>query len=97
MWRAWESPAARSLDIRRAAFEEHDGREVHTEGDWFFVAFVRASDAVAAAVSAQRALAAQCWPEGLEVRVRIGVHTGTRSRRLALALQPAQGPRRRQA
>ena len=62
--------------LLRAAFDEHDGREVHTEGDAFFVAFVRASDAIAAAVSAQRSLASQRWPEGVEVRVRIGVHTG---------------------
>ena len=62
--------------LLRAAFEEHDGREVHTEGDAFFVAFVRASDAIAAAVGAQRSLASQRWPEGVDVRVRIGVHTG---------------------
>ena len=62
--------------LLRAAFDEHDGREVHTEGDAFFVAFVRASDAIAAAVSAQRSLATQRWPEGVEVRVRMGVHTG---------------------
>ena len=62
--------------LLRAAFEEHGGREVHTEGDAFFVAFGRASDAVAAAVSAQRSLASQRWPEGVEVRVRMGVHTG---------------------
>jgi predicted ATPase/class 3 adenylate cyclase len=62
--------------LLRAAFAEYDGREVHTEGDGFFVAFARASDAIAAAVSAQRALASQPWPEGLQVRVRMGVHTG---------------------
>jgi predicted ATPase/class 3 adenylate cyclase len=62
--------------LLRAAFADHDGREVHTEGDAFFVAFVRASDAIAAAVSAQRSLASQRWPEGVDVRVRIGVHTG---------------------
>src|SRR6187200_335039 len=62
--------------VLRAAFAEHDGREVHTEGDAFFVAFVRAGDAIAAAVSAQRALASRRWPEGLDVRVRMGVHTG---------------------
>src|SRR5919108_1194659 len=60
----------------RAAFDDHDGREVHTEGDAFFVAFARASDAIAAAVSAQRSLASRRWPEGVEVRVRMGVHTG---------------------
>jgi predicted ATPase/class 3 adenylate cyclase len=62
--------------LLRAAFDEHGGREVHTEGDAFFVAFVRASDAIAAAVCAQRSLASQRWPEGADVRVRIGVHTG---------------------
>ena len=62
--------------LLRAAFDEHAGREVHTEGDAFFVAFARASDAIAAAVSAQRSLASQPWPEGVEVRVRMGVHTG---------------------
>jgi class 3 adenylate cyclase len=62
--------------LLRTAFDEHDGREVHTEGDAFFVAFARASDAIAAAVSAQRALASGRWPEGVDVRVRMGVHTG---------------------
>ena len=62
--------------LLRSAFDEHDGREVHTEGDAFFVAFARASDAIAAAVSAQRSLASQRWPEGVDVRVRMGVHTG---------------------
>src|ERR687887_840810 len=62
--------------LLRAAFYEHDGREVHTEGDAFFVAFARASDAIAAAVSAQRSLASRSWPEGVDVRVRMGVHTG---------------------
>ena len=34
------------------------------------------SDAVAAAVAAQRAFAAEQWPEGAELRVRMAVHTG---------------------
>jgi predicted ATPase/class 3 adenylate cyclase len=62
--------------LLRTAFDAHDGREVHTEGDAFFVAFARASDAIAAAASAQRSLASQRWPEGVDVRVRMGVHTG---------------------
>jgi YVTN family beta-propeller protein len=62
--------------ILRSAFEAHGGREVDTQGDSFFVAFRRAKDAVAAAVDAQRDLAAQEWPEGGEVRVRMGLHTG---------------------
>jgi adenylate/guanylate cyclase family protein len=66
--------------LLRAAFGEYDGREVHTEGDAFFVAFARATDAVAAAVAAQRRLASHSWPDGVEVRVRMGVHSRDRCR-----------------
>ena len=62
--------------LLRAAFAAHDGREQGTEGDSFFVIFRRAPDAVAAAVDAQRAIAAESWPAGAEVRVRMGLHTG---------------------
>jgi YVTN family beta-propeller protein len=62
--------------ILRAAFAAHGGREVDTQGDSFFVAFQRGKDAVAAAVDAQRDLAAHAWPDGIEVRVRMGLHTG---------------------
>ena len=62
--------------ILRAAFAAHRGREVDTQGDSFFVAFQRGKDAVAAAVDAQRDLAAHAWPDGVEVRVRMGLHTG---------------------
>src|SRR5688572_3375834 len=41
----------------REAFVLHRGVEVDTQGDAFFVAFARASDAVAAAAEGQRALA----------------------------------------
>jgi len=60
----------------RTAFAEHRGHEVHTEGDAFFVAFARATDAIAAAVAAQRTLAAHDWPEDVDLRVRMGLHTG---------------------
>ena len=40
------------------------------------MAFARAGDAVAAAVQVQRAMAAERWPEGASVRVRMGLHTG---------------------
>ncbi len=53
--------------VLRAAFERHEGVEVDTQGDAFFVAFQRASDAIAAAQAAQREL---------ELPVRMGIHTG---------------------
>ena len=56
--------------LLRDAIERHEGVEVDTQGDAFFVAFARAADAVAAAREGQRAL------EGGPVRVRMGVHTG---------------------
>ena len=62
--------------ILRASFAAHGGREVDTQGDSFFVAFGRAKEAVAAAVDAQRDLAAYAWAEGGAVRVRMGLHTG---------------------
>jgi predicted ATPase/class 3 adenylate cyclase len=54
----------------RQAVSAHHGVEVDTQGDAFFVAFARASDAVGAVVDAQRALARG------PIRVRMGLHTG---------------------
>jgi DNA-binding SARP family transcriptional activator/class 3 adenylate cyclase len=62
--------------ILRDAFAAHGGTKVDSAGDGFFVVFVRARDAVAAAVEAQRALAAHPWPDDASVKVRIGIHTG---------------------
>ncbi len=62
--------------LLRAAFHEHRGHEVDTQGDAFFVAFARATDAISAAVAAQRALATHSWPHDMAVRVRTGIHTG---------------------
>jgi class 3 adenylate cyclase/streptogramin lyase len=61
--------------LLRAAFDGAGGHEIDTQGDAFFVAFARAKDAVAAALAAQRSLASNDWPDGQEVRVRIGIHT----------------------
>jgi class 3 adenylate cyclase len=62
--------------LLRAAFSAHSGREVDTQGDSFFVVFGNARDALLAAVEGQRALLSHPWPDGGEVRVRMGVHTG---------------------
>ena len=62
--------------LLRAAFTAHGGYEVDTQGDSFFIAFGRARDALLAAVEGQRALAAHHWPDGVDLRVRIGLHTG---------------------
>jgi class 3 adenylate cyclase len=62
--------------LLRAAFTGYEGWEVDTQGDSFFVVFLRATQAIAAAVQIQRALATESWPQGGAVRVRIGIHTG---------------------
>jgi class 3 adenylate cyclase len=60
----------------RETFGAHGGTEIDTQGDSFFFSFTRARDAVAAAVDAQRALRDHDWPDGRELAVRMGVHTG---------------------
>src|SRR4051812_31253816 len=54
----------------REAFARYGGVEVDTQGDAFFVAFAKASDALAAAGDGRDAL------EGGPIRVRMGLHTG---------------------
>ena len=63
---AYASLLAEHRRVLRDAFERHGGVEVDTQGDAFFVAFSRASDAVAAAEDAERAL------RDRQLRVRIG-------------------------
>ncbi len=60
----------------RDAIEEAGGQEIDARGDELFVVFTRASDAVAAALAAQRTLRAHTWTGGVELRVRMGIHTG---------------------
>src|SRR5881394_1431412 len=55
--------------LLREAFARHGGVEVDTQGDAFFIAFARASDALAAASGGQSAL------RGGPVNVRMGLHT----------------------
>jgi predicted ATPase/class 3 adenylate cyclase len=62
--------------LLRAIFQQAGGHEIDNPGDAFSVVFTTARDAVAAAIAAQRALAHHPWPEGVEVRVRMGLHTG---------------------
>ena len=46
------------------------------EGDSFFAVFLRATDALAAAVEAQRALQSESWPDETPIRVRMAILTG---------------------
>jgi DNA-binding NarL/FixJ family response regulator/class 3 adenylate cyclase len=65
--------------LLRTAFEEAGGSEIDSQGDSFFFCFRKARDAVRAAVAGQRALQAHEWPDEVQVRVRMGIHTGEAS------------------
>jgi DNA-binding SARP family transcriptional activator/class 3 adenylate cyclase len=84
---------AQQQQLLRDAFAAHEGEELDTQGDSFFVAFRSAADAVAAAVTLQRSLAAHRWLADAEVHVRVGIHTGeatvTDERYLGLAVHRA--------
>ena len=73
-------------DGYRAVQDEHDeivrtaitdeGIVVRTEGDSFFAVFPAQRRRCAATVAAQQAIHAHNWPEGVELRVRMGIHPG---------------------
>src|SRR5262245_14982391 len=62
--------------IVRAAVLRGAGREIDARADEFFAVFERAPAAVQAAAAIQRAVGDRAWPEDLEVRLRIGIHSG---------------------
>jgi len=66
-------------DVRRllrAAVRSAGGREVDARADELFAVFESAPSALEAALAIQRAMRASAWPEGLDVRLRIGLHRG---------------------
>jgi len=81
--RLWESERqamrvalARHDAILRQLIGEHRGHIFKTGGDSFCAAFAAAADAATAAMSAQRALQTEPWPETATLRVRMALHTG---------------------
>jgi class 3 adenylate cyclase len=65
----------RCRNLLRTALHTYRGHVVDAQGDAIFAAFARASDAILAAVTAQRELASYSWPDAVAVRVRMGLHT----------------------
>jgi class 3 adenylate cyclase len=61
-------------EVRRAG-----GREIDARGDEYFAVFEQPRGGLDAAMAIQRAVRDQVWPDGAELRVRIGVHTGRAS------------------
>jgi class 3 adenylate cyclase len=63
-------------NLIRYAVLSADGREVEVRADEFFAVFERSGAAIEAAVTIQRTLRQRTWTDDLDVRVRIGIHTG---------------------
>jgi class 3 adenylate cyclase len=61
-----------------AAIESNGGIVIKErgEGDSFFAVFLRATDAVAAALDAQKAVLTEPWKDELQISVRMAVLTG---------------------
>jgi class 3 adenylate cyclase len=82
MWihsRAQMYAAMRRHDQLLSAAIESDGGIVikeRGEGDSFFAVFLRATDAVAAALDAQKAILSEPWRDGIQISVRMAVLTG---------------------
>ena len=73
---AYAEALADHHELIRAAIAAHEGREIDTQGDGFFVVFSSPSACVAAAIQMQRTLVSHSWPACAGVRVRMGIHTG---------------------
>jgi len=66
-------------DVRglvRAAVRQAGGHVVSARGDDVFAAFERAPAALDGALAVQRAMQADPWPAGSDVRLRVGLHRG---------------------
>ncbi len=86
--RRWEerrdamAPALRRHDeLLRAAIERHGGHVFKTVGDACCAAFWRATDAVAAAIDAQRELSDEDWSAIGGLQVRMALHSGATDER----------------
>jgi class 3 adenylate cyclase len=84
----WEStPDAMALALARhdalmrGAIEAHSGYVFKTMGDAFCAAFASTREAIAAALDAQRALAAEDFSEVNGLRVRMALHSGSSDER----------------
>ena len=62
--------------IQREALAANGGHELRTEGDSFFIVFGSALEACAGAAAVQQRMHEHAWPDGGQVLVRIGLHTG---------------------
>jgi class 3 adenylate cyclase len=79
--KAMSDALSRHDEILRTAIEAHNGHVFKTVGDAFYAIFSAASDALEAALEAQRALLHEEWAETGPLLVRMALHTGTAEER----------------
>ena len=71
--------AALLADVRaiiRSCVHRAGGREVDARADEFFAVFERAPAALDTALAIERTVRGRAWPDGVEVRLRTGIHGG---------------------
>jgi predicted ATPase/class 3 adenylate cyclase len=73
---AMDQAASRHDALLRSIISRWGGKVFSIAGDGLGAAFASHVDAIRAAVEAQTALRAEPWPDGVVLRVRIGLHTG---------------------
>ena len=85
---AWEqhhevmsSAHARHDDLVRDALQSRGAHVFAETGDGFAASFARAADAIRAAVDVQRRVEQEPWPDGIDLHLRVGLHTGEATER----------------
>jgi predicted ATPase/class 3 adenylate cyclase len=76
-----QAALARHDAILRHAIEAHQGVIVKPTGDGIHAVFAHAPNALAAALTAQRALQSEAWEAAGPLRVRMALHTGVAEER----------------
>ena len=71
---AWDTLLRWHDTALREVFTAHQGKEISTTGDGFFVGFDSPEQAIAAAIAIQRRLQEQRQQHGFAPQVRIGLH-----------------------
>src|SRR5260370_18021676 len=76
--KAMRTAMARHDAILAATVRDHSGQlvEAGREGDSVLAVFTTAAAAAACALEIQKNFAGESWPEGLELKVRVALHTG---------------------
>jgi class 3 adenylate cyclase len=72
----WPAVLAETRNLLRSTVTDAGGQEVDARADEYFAVFAEAPSALQAAIAIQRRTVARSWPEGDEVRLRIGLHAG---------------------